>query len=97
LSFATEQFAPADAGARYNAQFGENGPTIEVQTQNGSILVQSADTTTTEMERKEPSTVPSDTGTVDDASSPEDTMPDPDTATGPPTPDTLQGPPDTSG
>ena len=69
LSFATEQFAPADAGARYNAQFGENGPTIEVQTQNGSILVQSADTT--DAEQRPTSTIPTTDTTMPARSAPD--------------------------
>lgn len=103
LSFSAEQFAPVNAGARYNAQLGEGGVTIEMRTQNGSILVRSADTTANEMERKEPSTVPSDTVTADDTPTPQDTRSDTatgtrsDTATGPPTPDTAQALPDTSG
>ncbi|MFB6271435.1 MAG: DUF4097 family beta strand repeat-containing protein [Salinibacter sp.] len=43
LSFATERFVPVNAGARYNAQLGEGGPTIELRTQNGSITIQARD------------------------------------------------------
>jgi len=60
LSFSAERFAPINAGARYNAQLGEGGPTLELRTQNGSITLRavapaSADTTTV----SESATVPS--------------------------------------
>jgi hypothetical protein len=45
LSFSTEQFAPTNAGARYDAQLGVGEPTIELRTQNGSITLQARDTT----------------------------------------------------
>lgn len=45
LSFNTEQFAPVNAGARYDAVLGVGEPTIELRTQNGSITLQAHDTT----------------------------------------------------
>jgi hypothetical protein len=48
LSLAEERFMPRDAGGQYTARLGTGEATIEVQVQNGSILVQSA--TVTEQE-----------------------------------------------
>ncbi len=62
LSFTNEQFAPINAGARYDAQTGDGGPTVELRTQNGSILIEAADTAradTTTSAPQEPATVPS--------------------------------------
>jgi hypothetical protein len=39
FSFSAERFVPVGAGARYNAQTAEGGPTIELRTQNGSITL----------------------------------------------------------
>ncbi len=67
LSFTAEQFAPVNAGARYDAQLGEGGPLIEVQTENGSIMLQAADTTRRDTTRKavpEPATIPSTDTTI---------------------------------
>ena len=66
LSFMDEQFAPVNAGARYEAQLGEGGATIEMRTQNGSISIREiartrsgpADTTSV------PATVPSSDTTM---------------------------------
>lgn len=44
VSLDAERYEPLEAGARYDAQMGENGPTIELRTENGSITVQAADT-----------------------------------------------------
>jgi hypothetical protein len=62
LTFTAEQFAPINAGARYDAQMGEGGPTVELRTQNGSIVIEAADTAradTTTSAPQEPATVPS--------------------------------------
>ena len=62
LTFNAEQFAPINAGARYDAQMGEGGPTVELRTQNGSIVIEAADTAradTTTSAPQEPATVPS--------------------------------------
>lgn len=71
LSFSSEQFAPVNAGARYTAQLGEGGPTLEVQTENGSITFQARDTqdttradTTEAAADPEPATVPAADTTV---------------------------------
>jgi len=48
LTFTTEQFAPINAGARYDAQLGEGGPTIELRTQNGSITLRAVAPTQTD-------------------------------------------------
>jgi len=80
LSFNTEQFAPINAGARYNAQMGDGGPTVELRTQNGSIVIETADTSATDT-TSTPATVPSADTTV---------SPQPDADTIPPAePDTM--------
>jgi hypothetical protein len=74
LSFATEQFAPADAGARFNAQLGAGEPTIELRTQNGSITLQARDTTsanTTDAEQRLTSTIPTTDTTMPARSAPD--------------------------
>lgn len=74
LSFATEQFAPADAGARFNAQLGASEPTIELRTQNGSITLQARDTTsanTTDAEQRLTSTIPTTDTTMPARSAPD--------------------------
>ena len=82
LSFATEQFAPINAGARYDAQRGDGGPTVELRTQNGNILIEAADTSTTDTTAtapQEPATVPSTDTIVSpqpDADTAETTAPD---------------------
>jgi hypothetical protein len=79
LSFAPEQFAPVNAGARYTAQLGEGGPTLEVRTENGSITV-----------RARPAAA--DTARADTASAtaPEPTIPATDTTVAaPPEPGTV--------
>ncbi len=68
LSFSSEQFAPVNAGARYTAQLGEGGPTLDVRTENGSITFQAQDTTRTDTTEAaadpEPATVPATDTTV---------------------------------
>lgn len=85
LSFSPEEFTPVNAGARYTAQLGEGGPTLEVRTENGSIAFQAQDTTradTTEAAADPgPATVPATDTTV--------SMPSP-------APDTNNTNPDTS-
>lgn len=61
LSFVTEQFAPVNAGAQYNAQLGEDGPTIRVRTKNGSITVGAVDTTRTDTLEATPTVPDADT------------------------------------
>ncbi|WP_259222471.1 DUF4097 family beta strand repeat-containing protein [Salinibacter ruber] len=64
LSFTNEQFAPINAGARYDAQTGDDGgPTVELRTQNGSIVIEAADTSATDT-TSAPATVPSSDTTV---------------------------------
>ncbi|MCS3636636.1 hypothetical protein GGP77_000461 [Salinibacter ruber] len=63
LSFTNEQFAPINAGARYDAQTGDGGPTVELRTQNGSIVIEAADTSATDT-TSAPATVPSSDTTV---------------------------------
>lgn len=58
LSFAAEQFAPVNAGAQYNAQLGEEGPSIEVRTENGAITIGGADTTRTDTLETAPASTP---------------------------------------
>jgi len=59
LAFGAEQFVPINAGARYDAQLGEGGPTIELRTQNGSITLRSVTPSDTTESAPEPATVPS--------------------------------------
>ncbi|WP_263787495.1 DUF4097 family beta strand repeat-containing protein [Salinibacter grassmerensis] len=60
LAFTAERFAPVNAGARYDAQMGEGGPTVELRTQNGSIVIEAADTSATDTtSTRVPATVPS--------------------------------------
>jgi len=59
LSFTAEQFAPINAGARYNAETGEDGLTIELRTQNGSITLRAVAPTDTADTTSAPATVPS--------------------------------------
>jgi hypothetical protein len=86
LSFTAEQFAPVNAGARYDAQLGGGEPTIELRAQNGSITLQARDTTsadTTEAGQRPAPTVPTTDTTIP----------------APPVPDTAEGDttsPDTS-
>ncbi|MCS3627261.1 hypothetical protein GGP85_000086 [Salinibacter ruber] len=78
LSFTNEQFAPINAGARYDAQTGDGGPTVELRTQNGSIVIEAADTSATDT-TSAPATVPSSDTTVTpqpDADTAETTAPD---------------------
>jgi len=63
LTFTNEQFAPINAGARYDAQTGDGGPTVELRTQNGNILIEAADTSATDT-TSTPATVPSSDTTV---------------------------------
>ncbi|WP_119842310.1 DUF4097 family beta strand repeat-containing protein [Salinibacter ruber] len=78
LSFTNEQFAPINAGARYDAQTGDGGPTVELRTQNGSIVIEAADRSATDT-TSAPATVPSSDTTVTpqpDADTAETTAPD---------------------
>jgi hypothetical protein len=84
LSFTDEQFALVNAGANYEAQVGTNGPTIELRTQNGSIVVGAADTT--EMADTTQAS-PADTATAPAPA----TVPAPDTIVAPkPDPDAME-------
>lgn len=87
LSFAPEQFTPVNAGARYTAQLGEGGPTLEVRTKNGSVTLQAQDTTradtTGAAADPEPATIPATDTTVSAPTPPSDTgESDPDTSSG---------------
>ena len=68
LSFSSEQFAPVDAGARYTAQLGEGGPTLEVRTENGSITLQAQDTIRADTTVSVPDPVPDTNETPRDTS-----------------------------
>lgn len=61
-SFTAEQLALVNAGARYEAQMEDGGPTIELRTQNGSITLRSRaaeETDTTQVEKRPAPEVPS--------------------------------------
>lgn len=77
LSFAPEQFAPVNAGARYTAQLGEGGPTLKVRTENGSIAFRAQETpgedTTETATDPEPATIPATDTTVSAPPQPPDT------------------------
>ena len=90
LSFTAERLKPINAGARYNAQVGDGGPTIEMRTENGSITIQARDTTRVDTAgTAPPPTVPStdtifpaqtDLDTVEaDTVAPDTSMMEPDT------------------
>lgn len=78
LSFGPEQFAPMNAGAQYTAQLGEDGPTLEVRTENGSITFRAQDPpnqdTTEAALEPESATVPATDTTVSAPSQPSDTV-----------------------
>ena len=59
LSFTAEQFAPINAGARYNAELGTGEPTLELRTENGSITLRAVTPTDTADTTTAPATVPS--------------------------------------
>lgn len=44
LVFSDERFTPLNAGGRYNAEMGDGEVSVELRTENGSITVQSTDT-----------------------------------------------------
>lgn len=44
LVLSDERFTPLNAGGRYNAEMGDGEASVELRTENGSITVQSADT-----------------------------------------------------
>lgn len=44
LAGAAEQFVPKNAGARYSAEVGDGGPSLNIRTQNGSISVRATPT-----------------------------------------------------
>lgn len=81
-SFSAERLRPINAGGRYNAQLGDGGPTIELRTENGSITVQTRDTTRVDTtETRLPPAVPSADTTVPvrpstDAATADTTIPD---------------------
>jgi hypothetical protein len=85
LPFSSEQFAPVNAGARYTAQLGAGGPTLDVRTENGSITLQAQDPTRTDT-------------TEAAADSESTTIPAPDTTVSMPSPapDTNEGSRDTN-
>lgn len=90
LTLTDEQFTPLSAGARYSASMGEGGTTVELRTENGIIMIQTADTTRRDTTRPRPSpdmvpVPPSDTMVTQPAPDTTDTA-----ATDPsPTPDTV--------
>ena len=87
LTFTAEQFSRINAGARYDAQLGKGGPTIELRTQNGSITLRAVAPTQTDPAdtTEAPAIVPSTDTTVapqpDTVENPPDTRKAPDTTT----------------
>lgn len=83
LTLREEAFMPRDAGGEYTAQVGQGGASIDLQTENGSILLQAADTTT-EADTTTLSAPPSDTTVAGpptpDTTTASDPTPAPDTA-----------------
>ena len=90
LSFSPERFAPVNAGARYTAELGTGGPTLEARTENGSITLRgrtaaAADSAQAETGTAPEPTVPAadsvvapppapDTGRADTAAAPDTTQ-----------------------
>lgn len=85
LALSAERFMPRDAGGRYTAQLGSGAASVELRTENGSVLVAAADTTV-----PAPSTEPSSPGEPADSLA----VPPSDTTVFPPSPDTAA--PDTA-
>mgnify|MGYP000468094807 CR=1 FL=1 len=99
LPLTEEHFSPQDAGGRYDAQLGMGGASVELRTENGSILIAATDTSAAPADTSEASPGP------DVVSAPSDTTVGPETAPDPaaeaPTPDTTTpadttAPPDTT-
>jgi len=90
LALTGQEFLPRDAGGEYAAQLGPGDASVELHTENGSVLVQSAemDTTMSEPESESLSPPPSDT-TVTGPSAP-DTAQTADTTSVNPAPDTTE-------
>jgi len=61
LALSEQEFLPRDAGGEYAAQLGTGNATVELHTENGSVLVQSLDTTTADPGLDTLSPPPSDT------------------------------------
>jgi hypothetical protein len=100
LPLTDQEFMPRDAGGEYAAQLGPGDASVELHTENGSVLVQSAEADTTDAPMGGPDTIsppPSDT-TVTAPSAPDTASaggaPQADTAaSGPaPAPDTATSP-----
>jgi hypothetical protein len=85
LALSEQEFLPRDAGGEYAAQLGTGDASVELHTENGSVLVQSVDTTALDPGLDTLSPPPSDT-TVTGPSP--DTLQAPDTTTAP-APDTT--------
>jgi len=82
LALTEQEFLPRNAGGEYAAQLGAGDASVDLHTENGSVLVQSADTTADEPGPEALSPPPSDT-TVTAPSIP-DTTRQPDTTTASP-------------
>ncbi len=54
LSLSKQNFAPQDAGGKYNAQLGEGEAAVDLQTKNGDILIAAPDTGPVESSADEP-------------------------------------------
>lgn len=85
LTLSDEQFIPRDAGGRYTAQMGPAEASVDLESQNGSVLIQRRDTTmqddTVDDLDEDPRTVPTSDTTVvppaqDTVSPDSDTLPD---------------------
>jgi len=94
LSLSNRKYMPRDAGGEYTAQLGDGGTPVTLHTENGSVLIQSAeaapDTTSAAPEQNTVGPPPSDT-TVTAPSTPDTTQEAPNTTRD--TPDTSAAPP----
>lgn len=54
LALSEERYRPRDAGGRYTAQLGPGAASVELRTQNGSILIEAADTAQTDTTDRAP-------------------------------------------
>jgi hypothetical protein len=80
LALSNEQFAPQEAGGRYEAQLGPGEAPVDLRTENGSIEIAAADTTATDTA----AAAPPRPGPATDVSEPEQrTVPPSDTTVAP--------------
>jgi len=86
LPLTDQRFNPQNAGGRYDAQLGAGGASVELRTENGSVLIAARDTTATESTvRPSP---PVDSLRVPPSDTTVTPQPASDTMNAPPTPDT---------